>query len=423
MDRIDSGNMVKLYRNLLKISQKEAAGTRMSHSMVSLIESGKIQLTTVTAMILADNFNKIAASKGIELNLSLKDLLSNDSYYIKENIRNAYHEALKGDSSAEDFNAIFEKAKENNCFDIMGDIKLTLGRFYEQEEDFNAAIKCYNLASEYYRLIEDYPSEIKALIFQTRCYNRVKRYDMAEDCIGRAMNDILSKHKDDNLIFMANMEFLDTLIHTNRNPEALKLIEKLLKSKKLNTSQKKNLIILKSNIYFEERRFSSVISLLKKLLMNDSSEDYLILHKLSLAYFVTQQEEEGLIYQDKCILALSLHADEANSKIAIDFAEELSKYGFNKYSIRYYDYALLNSEVYNQEDYALWCYKSIFNILSSNYQLNKFENYASHLEQLLVNSKCGKNLTQYILLLSKFYLKTSQVSKLQTFIDVLENAM
>ncbi|WP_163192718.1 hypothetical protein [Clostridium thermarum] len=142
-----------------------------------------------------------------------------------------------------------------------------------------------------------------------------------------------------------------------------------------------------------------------------------------MAYFVTHQEEEGLIYLDKCILGLSLHADEANSKIAIDFAEELSKYGFSKYSIRYYDYALLNSEVYNQEDYTLWCYKSIFNILSSNYQLNKFENYASHLEQLLVNSKCGKNLTQYILLLSKFYLKTSQESKLQTFIDVLENAM
>lgn len=423
MDRTNSGNMVKLYRNLLKISQKEAAGTRMSHSMVSLIESGKIQLTTVTAMILADNFNKIAASKGIELNLSLKDLLCNDSYYMKESIRNSFNEALKENSSVEEFNAIFEKAKENNCFDIMADIKLTLGRFYEEEGDFNTAIKCYSLANDYYGLIEDYPSGIRSLIFQARCYNRVKRYAIAEECIGRAMNDILSKHKDDNLLFMANMEFLNTLIQTCRNHEALKLIEKLLKSKKLTMSQKRDLIILKANIYFEERKFSSTISLLKKLLMNNSSEDYLILHKLSLAYFLTYQEEEGFIYQEKCILALSLHADEGNSKITIDFAEELSKFGFRHESIKYYDYALINSESYNQEDYALYCYKSIFNILCSSYQLNKFENYAAHLEQLLVNSKCGKNLTQYILLLSKYYLKTSQENKLQTFIDVLENAM
>ena len=46
--------------------------------MISLIESGKVQLTTVTAMILSDNFNKIAAEKGIELNLTLKDLLAQD---------------------------------------------------------------------------------------------------------------------------------------------------------------------------------------------------------------------------------------------------------------------------------------------------------------------------------------------------------
>jgi tetratricopeptide (TPR) repeat protein len=423
MDKINSGDIVKSYRCLLKISQKEAAGARMSHSMVSLIESGKIQLTTVTAMILADNFNKIAASKGIELNLSLKDLLSNDNYYIKENIKKALKDAHEQNSSVEEYNAIFEKAKENNCFETMAEIKLTLGMLLEQREDFNVAINCYNSAIEYYKFIEDYSNVVTTMIFQARCYNRIQRYDSAEEYIQKAMSETLFKYRDDQLIFVANMELLNTFINTNRNFEALKLIEKILKNKKLNISQKKELLMIKANIYFEDKRYSSTIALLKKLLLNNSSSDYLIFHKLALAYFITGQGVEGSNYQTKCINYLSLHNKSENTKILIDLAEELIEYGLSQYSIRYFEYALITCEAYDQKCSTLYCYRSIFNILCSNYQVKQFENYATQMEQLLFNNKSIENLAQYVLLLSKFYLKTSQVTKLQNFIDILEKAI
>jgi transcriptional regulator with XRE-family HTH domain len=73
-----SGEKIKQYRKILKVSQKEAAGSKMSHSMISLIEGGKTHLTTVTAIMIADNLNKIAANKGIELNLSLKDFYTSE---------------------------------------------------------------------------------------------------------------------------------------------------------------------------------------------------------------------------------------------------------------------------------------------------------------------------------------------------------
>lgn len=423
MNIVNSGAIVKKYRSLLKISQKEAAGSRMSHSMVSLIESGKIQLTTVTAMVLADNFNKIAESKGIELNLSLKDLLSNSNYYVEEEIKKSFREALESNSAENEFTNIFEKAKESNCFEIMAEIKLKLGKIAEENDDINSAISQYKKSLEYFALTENIRSVIEVKIFLAHCYSKLKEYSIAEEYLEKLKNELSGKGSDEQQLFMANMELLNILFNTNRYSEALKMLENMLKSKRLSSAQKKELLMMKVNIHLAEKKYDDAINILRKLLSNNSSADALILHKLSILYFITESDEDGSSCLNQCIKYLNFYPCEDNTKTFLILAEELDKYGLSKYSIQYYESALLNAKVYDQKSFILTCYKSIFHILESYCQLDNFENYAKQIEQYIFSKNNVENLTHYILILSKFYLRTYQENRLVNFLEQYEKTI
>jgi transcriptional regulator with XRE-family HTH domain len=124
---INSGEKLKEYRKLLKISQKEAAGEKVSHSMISLIECGKTNLTTVTAIMLADNFNKIAKEKGIELDLSLKDFFYDDEF-VKQSIQ------------------IKEGVEDVNEVGFYVEDILKFGYEYLNEEDFEKSLEYFQMA-------------------------------------------------------------------------------------------------------------------------------------------------------------------------------------------------------------------------------------------------------------------------------------
>ena len=422
-DMVNSGALVKKYRSLLKISQKEAAGSRMSHSMVSLIESGKIQLTTVTAMIIADNFNKIASAKGIDLNLSLKDLLSDSSFYIEEGVRKSFQEAVDRKAAENEFITIFNCAKENNSFEVMAEIKLYLGRKCEAEDDFYGAIEHYNKSVEYFKLTEGTRFVMESIISLARCYNRLGDYDISEGYLKLLKNDYLNKQSDEQIAFKVNMELIYLLKQTGKNNDALRMIESLLKNKKISNLSKKELLLAKSDIYLGEKKCVESISILKKVLSTSLSTEYTIIHKLAVAYLIIGSTEEGLSCISQCIKCLNNSPREENTRLLLMFAEELNNFEVGSYSIKYYDYALVNSNLFNQQEYQLICYKSIFELCSKIGDLKSFQSYAQKIEESIYTGKNVENLTHYLILLTRYYLKSSQEKRLQEIMDKFETVV
>ena len=107
--------------------------------MISLIESGKVQLTTVTAMILSDNFNKIAAEKGIELNLTLKDLLGNGRQDYERDLKNTFISLVEDGGSNADYDRLLVKAKKHNCFELIAEIEKAKGDNFALADKHEAA--------------------------------------------------------------------------------------------------------------------------------------------------------------------------------------------------------------------------------------------------------------------------------------------
>jgi len=417
-------NIIKKYRKLLNISQKEAACGRLSHSMISLIESGKVQLTTVTAMILSDNFNKIAAEKGIELNLTLKDLLAQDQKDYESEYKGSFISLVERGASNADFDKLLEKAKQHNCFEVMGEIEKAKGGNYELADNLYEAIESYKKAYEYFKLTKNHKNEVEVLLLLVKLYNDLDQYDMAEEYLNKIKLEGINKSIINSILFQYNIEQLRILVNTNRNEEGLKVIDALTKSRKFTNVQKKKFLLFKGIIYIDQKNYSGAVSVLKPIALSSSTMHYLVYHKLAIAYFLTNCSNEGQNCINQCINYLSTNYNERNTKIIIKLADEFAKYHIDKYSIKYYDYALENSELYGQKQYKLICYKSLFNIFFQNNELNSFQKYAQKIEKYLLDSKGNcDNLTEYLILLVKYYIKTSKELMLERFIDTLEKAL
>lgn len=417
-------NVIKKYRKLLNISQKEAACGRLSHSMISLIESGKVQLTTVTAMILSDNFNKIAAEKGIDLNLTLKDLLAQDQNDYESEFKNSFISLIEKGASNSELDDLLEKAKKHNCFEIMAEIEKAKGNNLELEDKVDAAIEAYKKAYEYFKLTKNHKCEVEVLLLLVKLYNGINEFEMAEFYLNNIKLEGINKSLINSFLFQYNMELLKILVNTNRNEEGLKIIEALSKSRKFTNTQKKKFLLFKGIIYIEQKNYQGAVSVLKPIAISSGTMHFLVYHKLAIAYFLTDCTNEGLNCVSSCINYLSANSSEKNTKIAIKLAEELSKYGLDKYASKYFDYALANCELHSQKQYKLICYKSLFNIFLQCEELNLFHKYAVQIEKFALESKgqCD-NLTEYVLLIVKYYLKASKEAMLDQFIDALEKTL
>lgn len=414
----NSGDMVKKYRTLLKISQKEAAGNRMSHSMISLIESGKIQMTTVTAMILADNFNKIAASKGIDLNLSLRDLFCTQNCGVETELRNAFNDAINRNSSEEEYEEIFEKAKENNYFSLMAEIKQHHGNMAAEKEDYFTAIEQYNKANDFFKLTQDNNSSLKMMIKLAKCHNILKHHKAAEEYVEKIKDEIAPKYQDDQTLFQANLELLTAMINTNRNNEALKIIESILKNKRLNTPQRNEILMIRSCIFIDEKRFEDAANILKKMISGNKDSDYIVYHKLAVASILLGHRQEGIFYLSQCIDQLSTSMNKDNTKISFKLAEELENYNIGPDSIKYFDFALTNSRLFKQNEYRLKCYRKLFEIYSKYSEIGNFEKYMPDLKRIVTEEK-GDSLINYLILMVRFYLQTAKIDELKSTIDEL----
>lgn len=426
LERMNNGNchIIKKYRKLLNISQKEAACGRLSHSMISLIESGKVQLTTVTAMILSDNFNKIAAEKGIELNLTLKDLLGNGRQDYERDLKNTFISLVEDGGSNADYDRLLVKAKKHNCFELIAEIEKAKGDNFALADNLHEAAKAYEKAYEYFKLTQNHKCEVEVLLLLVKLYNELSQFDKAENYLEKIKLDGLKKSLINSFLFQYNIELLKVLVSTKRNSEGLKIIESLSKSRKFTNAQKKKFLLFKGIIYIDEKNYSGAVNVLKSLALTSGTSHYLVYHKLAMAYFLLDKSNEGLNYIKHCINYLSMNCNEKNTKIIIKLAEEFGKYGIEKYSIKYFDFALTNCQLYKQQKYKLTCYRSLFNIFLQGRELNLFQKYALQIEKCLLESKGNcQHLTEYVILLIKYYLKTSKEDVLERFIETLEKAI
>ncbi len=277
------GERLKYYRKYLRISQKELAANKVSSNLISLIERGRVPLSTVTASILVHNLNRISNEKNMSLNLSIRDLMMSDKEYIikicderikrvksNEEIKGVYNEAIKmiGDASDSDLNTQVEK--------YFGEL------FFNSGEYIDSIVHFENCISDDFKKNNQELADV--YYFLGKCYYGVSNHKEAIEILLESHN-IIKRGK-------LKRKYYYDLIHTltlasykeNQFPMAQKFVELCIDflENEPNSYKKKNVYILKAEIYMKLNENDKALEIYKGIIKGSEDID-IIRNEIKLA--------------------------------------------------------------------------------------------------------------------------------------------
>lgn len=297
MTTLTIGERIKIYRKLLDVSQKQLADNKVSSNLISLVERGKVPLSTVTASILVNNINKISEIKGYKLNLSIKDMyIPNKEYLLKYcDYKLLYSEGLEEiNKSCEhvkalvlkydigDIKADFEKKFANRCF---------------EEKFYKKAITHYEKYLENYEInYVEYRDVYKLGV----CYFHIDENEKALNKLLNCYNMIINNEEDSKFIYELLSKIIDVYMKLDMYLEALKYLDQALTY--TSGVEKDKLLFIKSNILgkFEDKRVEQKLT---HEIMNCSYEDY-----------SNRENKDEKVHKDKVKREEMKYIDEENQR-------------------------------------------------------------------------------------------------------------
>ncbi len=147
MEFLTTGEKVKKLREQLKLKQEDLVSERVTRGLVSMIETGRREVTYKTAVKLAEKFNEKAEELNIILNIDEAYLMRSP----KEDAEVYCLNKLKNDDITKNtIDGIFQVAKEYELIEVKAKAYSSLGEIYLKEKEFDVACDIYNKAKDIY---------------------------------------------------------------------------------------------------------------------------------------------------------------------------------------------------------------------------------------------------------------------------------
>lgn len=150
MQFITPGEKVKRLRKQLKLTQDELRSDKVTRGLISMIESGKRDLTYAAAIKLSDKFNKKAEELGFALNIDANYLTRSP----KEDAEVFCMVQLEDEEISNlALDEILQLAEEYDLSNVKAKIYVKKGELKEEKKDYESACSSYSEAIKTYRQI------------------------------------------------------------------------------------------------------------------------------------------------------------------------------------------------------------------------------------------------------------------------------
>jgi tetratricopeptide (TPR) repeat protein len=380
LEPIKISERLKYYRNILGIGQKALVDEFISINLIKHVEGGKRRLTIHKAMILSDRLNAIAKEKGIELNVTARDLLMTDEETAQKICLDELNIIDEKIYDEEKYNKILDIAQSYHLKDVFIEVYEKIARYYYSIRDFKNSIKYYEQALELaikigndhkkakilnstgvnYYLMEDY---IKALEIYDECYNLL---------INTNIRDAKLESK-----LLYNLALCNRKLR--RHSEALKFLDLLLTLKDFDEAIVINGMILKANIYLEDQEYEHALQLYKAISVYGPRYMYIIQNNMAHAFLKLDKVDESIEYLTKSIKA---QLEEPSPTLTISLRNMGFTYNDEKLydlAIIFYEHTINNAINYQQVDLIAECYENLYILYNKIDKTNIFNNITNKL--------------------------------------------
>ncbi len=152
MKFLTTGEKVKKLREQLKLTQEDMQSERVTRGLISMVETGRREVTYGTAVKLAEKFNEKAEELNIIMNID-------EAYLMRSQAEDAeiycLNKLKNDDITKNTIDEIFQLAEEYELIKVKAKAYCGLGEIYFKEKEFEVACDIYKKARAIYINIEE----------------------------------------------------------------------------------------------------------------------------------------------------------------------------------------------------------------------------------------------------------------------------
>lgn len=268
---MSTGKKIKLIRKSLNLTQTELVCGKFSRNLLSYIENEKVKLMPDIAQLIAENVNKIAEEKGINIYISTE-------YLLESELEQARRILIKIMDKLKEYGQVDKMTFHNelkrvesilsnwNVLDIGSNIYSLAGKYYYNKGEYSQGYLYYMKALENYtRQCKPY-EVVETILNLGRCFLKLHYYNESINLNNYALS--LSKNNKIVDIDINNKIFFNNALAYKKQKcfdECLDEINKLEQSK-LNLYQKLDVTLLKANCHLGKQEYDIALHLYEEIL-------------------------------------------------------------------------------------------------------------------------------------------------------------
>lgn len=422
MEFLTPGEKIKRMRKMLGIKQDELAGDKFARNFISMLESGRRNLTLETATTLAKEFNRIAWAKGLTINVTAEYLMASK----EEDAHNYYYNIVMESSEIMAIEEVIKYSTDYNFIDILIIAYEKLGNIYYEQTEYSKARTNYFEVLELAHQIGD-KNKLSYLYNKVgKCKLQLLDYNEAITFFNKGYAYAIECNHDEN-----KKNILFNLALCNKRlgnyDDAIYLISEYMS---LNNQESErdtylNAMLLKINCYIETEEYVKSLYLYDNLLntLKDSEIELksYIYNNMGLAYFYLENFETSLSYFD---MALKLRKDcnvQGMAHTMIDKSRVYVKQEKYQEALASLNEALEIAKSLNDNVYLLRAYTLLEDIYIAINDMDSLEKVYMNAIDIEKNTSIKTGLQLLYSKLAKLYVTNGNPTKCSEYLDKLIN--
>ncbi|HBL05698.1 MAG TPA: hypothetical protein DDZ33_01905 [Clostridium sp.] len=421
LDFLSPGKRLKALRQQLNIKQVELEEIGVSRNYISMVESGKRNLTGVTLA----NYLKFMQNKADELetnvNLDVNYLLLPE----KEEARNYCNMKLDSTSSHKNLDEVIKIGEKYKLEDILLKSYLLKGNLLYDENSYNTAFIYYYKILEIYNDNQDNSNKPFAYIKLSKCKIMTLSYEEALTYLFKAYSYCKEFNDDTNL---RNCLYNIALVYKKLGEydNALIYIDELLNICNYDTNLKLYIstIILKCNCYIKKKDYHHALTIYFDIL-NNFSENIgihlgMIHNNIGCIYYELNEIDKSIDYFNRSISFRKVHDIKNLNRSIIDMSLVYVKENSYDKAIELLYEGIALSEKYSDAEFLIRGYSILEDIYIELNDNNKLEEIYLILVEILEDIDLNKVLGIYIKL-SLLYMDMGKHDKSKEILHKANN--
>ncbi|WP_160672434.1 helix-turn-helix transcriptional regulator [Clostridium sp. C8-1-8] len=425
MEFYNPSEKIKLMRKKFRVNQAELEGANMTRAFISMMESGKRNVSRTSSKALAEKFNDIAKRISLDLNLD-------EEYFSrtpKEDATYYCEEQLKSEVNHDKLKELIKIATDFELDQLLAQMYKLEGELYYNEKNYKDGFLYLRKALGKYKELRDNKAQIRIYLLMGNCKNSIGDYGDAINYYEDSMSYALDETDMDNY-YKANHNLALVYMYLKEYEKCLGILENTIL---VNSDDISFDLLVRANItkgialYYWRRGTKNSLEVFENLVHivrdRDDVKLSMIYNNMAECYYDLEEYDKSLEYIEKAQQIKMRVSKESLARTLNIKAKVLLKRGLYSESLLIFNLAIDLAEEYKNFDALLENYKDLVEAHEDRKEYESIVSLMNRLLETLDNYEANNGRSYAMLKLAKASVHLDKKNETVNLLGKLEKLL